>query len=89
LVPLRNKKGYFLRTLLVSELKQIQGFPASFTVLGTKKRYDYPNWKCSSTPTYNKNSQRDMPKRDCISLLNSTPALRAVQIGYWLLVIGY
>lgn len=37
LVPLRNKKGYFLRTLLVSELKQIQGFPASFTVLGTKK----------------------------------------------------
>jgi DNA (cytosine-5)-methyltransferase 1 len=37
LVPLRNQNGFFLRTLLVSELKQIQGFPSTFTILGTKK----------------------------------------------------
>ena len=29
-VPLKNKKGYFLRTLLPDELKQIQGFFINF-----------------------------------------------------------
>ena len=36
-VPLKNKRGYFLRCLLPSELKQIQGFPPSFIVCGSKK----------------------------------------------------
>ena len=34
-VPLRNKNGYFLRCLLPSELKQIQGFPDQYKVVGT------------------------------------------------------
>ena len=37
-VPIRNKKGYFIRCLLPDELKQIQGFPADFKVLGSKKQ---------------------------------------------------
>jgi len=36
-VPLRNKRGFFLRCLLPEELKQIQGFPNEFQVYGTKK----------------------------------------------------
>ena len=38
LVPLRNKNGYFLRCLLPDELKQIQGFPADYKVLGNDKQ---------------------------------------------------
>ena len=34
-VPLRNKNGYFLRCLLPSELKQIQGFPSQYKVDGS------------------------------------------------------
>lgn len=33
-VPLKNKKGNFLRTLLPDELKQIQGFPAEYKLSG-------------------------------------------------------
>lgn len=33
-VPLRNKNGYFLRCLNISELKQIQGFPESYKING-------------------------------------------------------
>lgn len=33
-VPLKNKKGNFLRTLLPDELKQIQGFPADYKLSG-------------------------------------------------------
>ena len=33
-VPLKNKKGYFLRTLLPDELKQIQGFPKNYKISG-------------------------------------------------------
>tara|TARA_B100001093_G_scaffold351634_1_gene336131 strand:+ start:2886 stop:4361 length:1476 start_codon:yes stop_codon:yes gene_type:complete len=33
-VPLKNKKGYFLRTLLPDELKQIQGFPKDYKLSG-------------------------------------------------------
>ena len=36
-VPLRNKNGYYLRCLLPDELKQIQGFPADFKLVGTVK----------------------------------------------------
>jgi len=38
-VPLQNKKGYYLRTFLPDELKQIQGFPADYKIAGndTKK----------------------------------------------------
>jgi DNA (cytosine-5)-methyltransferase 1 len=36
-VPLKNKKGYFLRCILPDELKQIQGFPANFKLCGNKK----------------------------------------------------
>jgi DNA (cytosine-5)-methyltransferase 1 len=36
-VPLKNSKGYFLRCILPDELKQIQGFPKDYVVLGTKK----------------------------------------------------
>ena len=37
-VPLQNKNGYFIRCLLPDELKQIQGFPADFEVLGVLKQ---------------------------------------------------
>jgi DNA (cytosine-5)-methyltransferase 1 len=37
-VPLRNKKGYFLRCLLPDELKQIQGFPADYKMAGNLKQ---------------------------------------------------
>ena len=33
-VPLKNKNGYFLRTLLPDELKQIQGFPLEYQIAG-------------------------------------------------------
>ena len=33
-VPLRNKNGNYLRTLLPDELKQIQGFPADYKIAG-------------------------------------------------------
>jgi len=36
-VPLRNSVGFFLRTLLPYELKQIQGFPKEYRVLGSPK----------------------------------------------------
>ena len=36
-VPLRNKNGYYLRCILPDELKQIQGFPADFKLLGSNK----------------------------------------------------
>lgn len=36
-VPLQNKKGYYLRCILPDELKQIQGFPQHFTLVGTNK----------------------------------------------------
>ena len=36
-VPLRNKNGYYLRTILPYELKQIQGFPANFQISGNQK----------------------------------------------------
>tara|TARA_B100000965_G_scaffold223361_2_gene186922 strand:+ start:3484 stop:4572 length:1089 start_codon:yes stop_codon:yes gene_type:complete len=36
-VPLRNKNGYYLRTILPDELKQIQGFPANFQISGNQK----------------------------------------------------
>lgn len=34
-VPLRNKNGYFVRMFTVDELKQIQGFPADYKMLGS------------------------------------------------------
>jgi DNA (cytosine-5)-methyltransferase 1 len=37
-VPVRNKIGYYLRCLLVDELKQIQGFPADYVVCGSSKQ---------------------------------------------------
>jgi|UniRef100_A0A6C0J5X2 DNA (cytosine-5)-methyltransferase 1 len=37
-VPIRNKKGTFIRSLLPLELKQIQGFPKNFEVLGNLKQ---------------------------------------------------
>lgn len=36
-VPLRNANGNFIRCILPDELKQIQGFPADFTLTGTNK----------------------------------------------------
>lgn len=36
-VPLRNPSGYYLRMLLPDELKQIQGFPADYIVIGSNK----------------------------------------------------
>lgn len=36
-VPLMNPSGYYLRMLLPDELKQIQGFPADYTVCGSDK----------------------------------------------------
>jgi DNA (cytosine-5)-methyltransferase 1 len=36
-VPIRNPSGSFLRVLLPDELKQIQGFPADYQIVG--------NWK--------------------------------------------
>ena len=36
-VPLKNKRGYFIRCLLPDELKQIQGFPIDFQIYGNKK----------------------------------------------------
>lgn len=37
LVPIRNKKGTFVRMLLPEELKQIQGFPRDYKMEGTDK----------------------------------------------------
>ena len=37
-VPLRNKNGNFLRTLLPDELKQIQGFPKDYKLSGNKNK---------------------------------------------------
>lgn len=37
-VPLQNKNGYYLRCLLPNELKQIQGFPSSYKISGTKTK---------------------------------------------------
>jgi DNA (cytosine-5)-methyltransferase 1 len=37
-VPLRNKNGFYIRCILPNELKQIQGFPANFEILGSKKQ---------------------------------------------------
>lgn len=36
-VAMRNKRGYFLRDLLTDELKQIQGFPRDYIVVGNRK----------------------------------------------------
>lgn len=36
-VPLRNKNGYYIRCICPDELKQIQGFPAGFKLVGSKK----------------------------------------------------
>ena len=36
-VPIQNKNGKFIRCLLPDELKQIQGFPVDFEVLGNLK----------------------------------------------------
>jgi site-specific DNA-cytosine methylase len=36
-VPLHNPCGYFLRSLLPDELKQIQGFPSTYTICGNTK----------------------------------------------------
>jgi|TARA_B110000208_G_scaffold76231_1_gene97908 DNA (cytosine-5)-methyltransferase 1 len=33
-IPLKNKKGHFLRCLLPTELKQIQGFPINYIIKG-------------------------------------------------------
>lgn len=37
-VPQQNKNGYYLRSLLPDELKQIQGFPADFQLSGNKSQ---------------------------------------------------
>ena len=37
MVPLQNKNGYYLRTLLPDELKQIQGFPEDYNMFGNNK----------------------------------------------------
>lgn len=36
-VPLQNKNGFYIRCILPDELKQIQGFPKDFKLLGSKK----------------------------------------------------
>jgi len=38
LVPLRNKNGYFLRPLNISELLQIQGLPSDYSLAGSIKK---------------------------------------------------
>lgn len=38
LVPIKNKTGNYLRTLLPYELKQIQGFPKDFIIKGNNKQ---------------------------------------------------
>lgn len=38
LLPVQNKSGYYIRTLLPYELKQVQGFPADFIVCGNVKQ---------------------------------------------------
>jgi DNA (cytosine-5)-methyltransferase 1 len=37
LVPLRNAKGRFLRTMTPDELKQVQGFPSDYKLCGSTK----------------------------------------------------
>ena len=37
-VPLKNRRGYFLRCLLPLELKQIQGFPVDYEIAGNLKQ---------------------------------------------------
>jgi DNA (cytosine-5)-methyltransferase 1 len=37
-VPLKNKNGYYLRCLLPDELKQIQGFPSDYKIVGNLKQ---------------------------------------------------
>ena len=37
-VPIKNKNGMFIRALLPDELKQIQGFPSDFEILGNLKQ---------------------------------------------------
>lgn len=37
-VPLKNKNGYYIRPLLIDELKQIQGFPIDYKITGTNKQ---------------------------------------------------
>jgi len=37
-VPLKNKHGYYLRCLLPNELKQIQGFPKDYKLVGNKSQ---------------------------------------------------
>ena len=37
-VPLKNKNGNFLRTLLPDELKQIQGFPKNYKLSGNDSK---------------------------------------------------
>ena len=37
-VPIKNKKGMFIRALLPDELKQIQGFPPNFEIEGNLKQ---------------------------------------------------
>ena len=34
-LPLKNRKGFFLRCFLPDELKQIQGFPLDYKIIGT------------------------------------------------------
>ena len=36
-VPIQNKNGYYIRSLLPDELKQIQGFPADYKLAGKHK----------------------------------------------------
>ena len=37
-VPIKNKSGTYLRTILPDELKQIQGFPANYKMIGNNKQ---------------------------------------------------
>ena len=37
-VPIQNKSGTYLRTILPDELKQIQGFPANYKMIGNNKQ---------------------------------------------------
>jgi DNA (cytosine-5)-methyltransferase 1 len=37
-IPLQNKNGYYLRCLLPDELKQIQGFPEDYKIVGNKSQ---------------------------------------------------
>jgi len=37
-VPIKNKSGTYLRTILPDELKQIQGFPADYKIIGNNKQ---------------------------------------------------